>query len=51
MKASTVFILGVVALQLGAAISYACRKRWGEAVMFVGAAVANAAVLMIPGSR
>jgi hypothetical protein len=41
------FIFAVVALQLGAAACYAYKRQWAQAVMLVGAAIANAAVAFI----
>jgi hypothetical protein len=49
MRWDRILIGAVVVLQLTGALAYASRKRYAEAVMFVGAAVANAAALFIEG--
>lgn len=51
MRWDRLLIVAVVVLQLGAAISYALRKRYAEAVMFTGAAVANGAALFLEGQK
>lgn len=51
MRYDRLFICAVVVLQIGAAISYALRKRYAEAAMFTGAAIANGAALFLEGDQ
>jgi hypothetical protein len=45
------FVVAIALLNFAAAIGYALRKRYAEAIMFAGAGLANVGAVLIPGPR
>lgn len=48
---ATWFILTITILQLGAVVSYATKRRWVEATLWLAFAVANVCLIMMARQR